>query len=98
MNRTVFLLLTGISGYAGAQYAAFLQNFMMSVLFIQMLKKRGSLAGQSVSIALAKMIGTLAPTILVFAAKGSVLLQCLGVVIFFFDLLYLYLVRKAVKQ
>lgn len=81
MSRTVFLLLTGISGYAGAQYVAFLQNFMILV-----------------SIALAKMIGTLAPTILVFAAKGSVLLQCLGVVIFFFDLLYLYLVRKAVKQ
>jgi hypothetical protein len=39
-------------------YSAFGQNLMMSVLFIAMLRSRGSLRGQSVGIALSKMGGT----------------------------------------
>jgi hypothetical protein len=39
-------------------YAAFGQNLMMSALFIAMLLRRGSTRGQSVYIALAKLLGT----------------------------------------
>lgn len=84
--------------YLGAQYSAFLQNLMMSVLFIQMVKKRNSLHAQSLVIAFAKMIGTLAPTILVFVAKGSQLLQILGLAILAFDLIYIYLLLSLSKH
>lgn len=92
---TAFIIILAakgeFSGYLGAQYSAFLQNLMMSVLFIQMFMKRKSKAGQSLIIAYGKMIGTLAPTILVFLAKGSMLLQTIGLVIFIFDAIYIYL-------
>jgi hypothetical protein len=40
-------------------YAAFGQNLMMSVLFVTRLQRRGDLRGQSIHIALAKLLGTL---------------------------------------
>src|ERR1044071_2365493 len=48
----------------GAGYSAFLQNLLMSILFITMLVRRGGREGQSLMIAINKWIGTLAPTIL----------------------------------
>jgi len=39
-------------------YAAFGQNLMMSLLFLDMLLRRGSLRGQSLYIALCKLLGT----------------------------------------
>jgi hypothetical protein len=56
--------------FAGGAYAAFLQNLLMSVLFIDMLVKRGSREGQSLTLAVNKWIGTLAPTIS-FGVLGS---------------------------
>jgi len=47
----------------GARYTAFAQNLMMSVLFISMLVRRDNVDGQSMYIAIFKMLGTLAPTI-----------------------------------
>lgn len=44
-----------------ARYAAFLQNLLMSGLFIAMFVARGGSRGQSLVIAVAKWIGTLAP-------------------------------------
>src|SRR5262249_46530158 len=43
----------------GAGYSAFLQNLLMSVLFIAMLIQRGNREGQSLTIAVNKWIGTL---------------------------------------
>ena len=72
------------------KYAAFGQNLMMSVLFVSMLLKRGDVSGQSVYIALFKMLGTLLPSILFFLRfPSSVLLNFLYVSIFIFDLIYL---------
>lgn len=85
-------------GYLGAQYSAYAQNLMMSVLFIQMLFKFKSSRSQSKVIAYSKMIGTLAPTILVFLSKGSYLLQVMGLVIVVFDLLYAYLLSLTIKK
>jgi len=48
----------------GPWYSAFLQNLIMSVLYINMFVSRGSTKGQSLSIAISKWIGTLTPTIL----------------------------------
>jgi hypothetical protein len=49
----------------GATYSAFLQNLLMSVLFIAMLVQRGSSEGQTMLIAVSKWIGFLAPTIFI---------------------------------
>jgi hypothetical protein len=84
----------------GASYSAFLQNLLMSVLFIAMLARRGSQEGQSLMIAVNKWIGTLAPTILYGALgegefpHGSFLILTLGVFCSVFDLIYIWLLAR----
>jgi hypothetical protein len=78
----------------GGTYSAFVQNLMMSVLFIGMLVRRNNVQGQSMLIAIFKWLGTLAPTILVWLATGSKLLLVLGVAIFFYDVLYMVLLFR----
>jgi len=79
-------------------YAAFGQNLMMSGLFIAMLLHRNSLRGQSLWIALGKLLGTAAASvnICLYAeiAQGSVLLPFLYVAIFIWDSVYVVLVFK----
>ncbi len=73
-------------------YSAFGQNLMMSVLFIAMLRSRGSLRGQSVGIALLKMGGTALASFAFYFHDpdyaGSVLLPFLYVAILIFDCVY----------
>jgi len=84
----------------GAGYSAFLQNLLMSVLFINMLVKRGSREGQSLTIAFSKWLGTLAPTILFGIIgedgfpNGSYLIVVLGTLCSIFDLIYIRLLLK----
>jgi hypothetical protein len=77
-------------------YAAFGQNFMMSVLFIYMLQQRGGLRGQSITIATCKMLGTAASSLgfLVVGAGNGHLLPFLYLTILLFDATYLILVRQ----
>jgi hypothetical protein len=84
----------------GAVYSAFLQNLLMSILFITMLMQRNSSEGQALLIAVSKCIGTLAPTIYMgiigikgFMAPNSLVLVT-GGLIFFFDLLYIVLLAR----
>ena len=84
----------------GAGYSAFLQNLLMSVLFISMLVRRGSREGQSLLIAINKWIGTLAPTILFGVIgdggfpHGSFLILLTGVFCSVFDLIYIRLLAQ----
>jgi len=84
----------------GAGYSAFLQNLIMSVLFIDMLVRRGSREGQSLTIAVGKWLGTLAPTILFgFIGdggfpNGSFLIVVAGILCSVFDLIYIGLLLK----
>jgi hypothetical protein len=84
----------------GAGYSAFLQNLLMSVLFINMLVRRGSREGQSLTIALSKWLGTLAPTILFGIIgdggfpNGSFLIVVVGTLCSVFDLIYIGLLLK----
>ena len=75
-----------------AAYSAFGQNLMMSALFVAMLVSRGSLRGQSVAIAVCKMIGTalasLAFSLFYEGYGGSVLLPFLYVAILVLDAVY----------
>ena len=70
--------------------AAFSQNLMMSILFIAMLIQRNGLQGQSLYIAVFKMIGTLLFSILyALLYPGAVFLLFLYVGIAIFDLMYI---------
>ncbi len=84
----------------GAGYSAFLQNLLMSVLFIAMLVRRTSREGQSLTIAVSKWLGTLAPTILFGMIgdggfpNGSFLIAVVGLLCSVFDLIYIRLLLK----
>ncbi|MCJ8166173.1 hypothetical protein MKJ04_15100 [Pontibacter sp. E15-1] len=80
-------------------YAAFGQNLLMSVLFVRLLLKRNSAAGQSLYIALCKMVGTLFPSVLLYLYfPDSHLLVSLYVSIFIFDMIYLLVLYFRLKE
>ena len=81
-----------------ARYSAFLQNLLMSGLFIAMFVARRGDRGQSVLIAAAKWIGTLAPTIVFGAIEGSAFILTLGILCSVFDLAYIGLIIWAKKN
>lgn len=83
---------------AGGAYAAFLQNLLMSILFIAMLARRGNSEGQSLTIAVSKWIGTLAPTI-VFGLIGgrsgpNYFILIIGILCTVFDLIYIWMLSR----
>lgn len=75
------------------QYSAYIQNLIMSVMFISMLEKRKSVRGQSMLLAIAKWIGTLAPLGIVSMNYGTSefqpLIIILGILCSVFDLIYI---------
>ena len=75
-------------------YAAFSQNLMMSILFIPFLLNRGSTKGQSVFIALFKMIGSLIPAVSFYLFYSSGFINLLCIATFVFDMIYLILLIK----
>lgn len=83
------------------QYSAYIQNLIMSVMFIAMLEKRQSSKGQSMLLATAKWIGTLAPLGIVSMNYGTSdfqpLIIILGIFCSVFDLLYMYLLSRRIK-
>lgn len=81
-------------------YAAFGQNWLMSILFITMLHHRGDRRGQSVAIALCKMGGTLASSAGFWSigAGSGYLLPFLYVAILVTDLIYLGLLLRVPRS
>ncbi len=97
----LFILEFGV--IHGFTYAAFLQNLLMSILFIDLLHKRQSSKGQSMLIAVSKCLGTIAPTIL-FGIVGidrmggpNSFTLGLGAIILIFDIIYIYLLSYQIK-
>jgi hypothetical protein len=96
-----FLMEFGV--FLGRAYAAFLQNLLMSVLFIAMFLDRPGREGQSVTIAVCKWIGTLAPTILLGVLGGGGLKEpntfvlVVGLLCSVFDIAYLLLLTSRVS-
>lgn len=76
------------------RYAAFSQNLMMSVLFISLIVKRGNTKGQSIYIAIFKMIGSFLPAIALYIYFKSELITILSSATLFFDIVYIVLVYK----
>lgn len=81
-----------------SRYAAFLQNLLMSGLFIAMFVARRSLRGQSMLIAVAKWIGTLAPTITFGILENSLFILGIGALCSVFDLTYIGLLWWAKRN
>jgi len=83
-------------------YAAFGQNLMMSVLFIVMLFSRENLKGQSIYIALFKMLGTGISSLAFYLyqpiAQGSVLLHFLFISILIYDIIYVILIYQKSRE
>lgn len=101
---TVFLMSFAIQysffiefGNLGSWYSAFIQNLIMSVLYINMLITRRSTKGQNLTIAISKWIGTLAPAILYGIIYGNQLSLVLGIFCSIFDIIYI-LYLNAVKK
>lgn len=88
----------GLEGHLSAQYSAFAQNLLMSIAFIHMLVKRGSTKGQSLLLAVAKWIGTLAPTITMGIMSTNYVVLACGLLCTVYDLLYIALLYRAKKS
>lgn len=83
---------------AAPRYSAFLQNLLMSGLFIAMFIARRGSRGQTLLIAVAKWIGTVAPTILFGIYERSAFILALGILCSVFDLAYIALLIWARRQ
>jgi hypothetical protein len=83
-------------GKGGITYSGYLDNVIMSGLFISMFLKRNSLNGQSLGIAFFKMMGTLCATIILFNGFNQ-FLCILGIICFVLDLVYLVLLLNFYK-
>ena len=84
-------------------YSAFGQNLLMSILFVIMFFNRGkSLRGQSIFIALFKMLGTGLTSIHFYlyesVTQGSFVLPFLFIAIFVFDIFYVILMYNSYKE
>jgi hypothetical protein len=80
------------------KYAAFSQNFMMSCLYISLLLKRGNSRGQSLSIAILKMIGSFIPALAFFIYFRSGLIIILSIGSLIFDLVYIVLIFNKLRK
>lgn len=83
---------------SAARYSAFLQNLLMSGLFVAMFAARGGMRGQSLLIGAAKWVGTLAPTIVFGVYRNSPLILGIGVLCSVFDLSYVGLLWRAERS
>ena len=83
-----------VNSNLGCWYSAFIQNLIMSVLFINMLALRKSRRGQNLTIGVSKWIGTLAPTITFGCLFGNSLILILGLFCSVFDLIYIRMLMQ----
>ncbi|MFI6150616.1 hypothetical protein [Streptomyces sp. NPDC051109] len=89
-----WLFLAHFGTHDATRYAAFLQNLLMSGLFISLYADRRGPRGQSLVIAVAKWLGTLAPTLLFGVVEGSPFILGLGIMCSVFDLAYIGLLLR----
>jgi hypothetical protein len=79
-------------------YAAFLQNTLMSGLFLGMFVAREGMRGQSLTIAVSKCIGTLAATIVFSVITFTPLVLIVGIVCFVLDTIYIGLIANVKRH
>lgn len=80
----------------GSVYTAYIDNLIMSVLFLSMLVRRGDRRGQSLWIAWGKLLGTLAASVSQYLYDpGNVLWLVIYIEILVLDLIYVVMLSKA---
>jgi len=80
-------------------YTAFAQNLLMSILFLDMLLRRGGPTGQSMVIAYAKLVGTLAPTLSMgFLSGFDLYVAVFGLLCLAFDALYVVALHSVMPR
>ncbi|MEV7525102.1 hypothetical protein [Streptomyces sp. NPDC091371] len=89
------LFLAHFGAHDATRYSAFLQNLLMSGLFIGLFAARRGPRGQSLTIAVAKWLGTLAPTLLFGVIEDAPFILALGILCSVFDLAYIGLLLQA---
>ena len=93
-----FIAEFGTADHLSAQYAAFIQNLIMSIAFINMLHKRKNSDGQSILLAVAKWIGTLAPTITMGILSTNYVVLVCGLLCSVYDIIYIILLYRMKKD
>lgn len=100
-----FMFIAEFTLVIGAAYSAFLQNLLMSIMFIAMFYQREPYEGQSLVIARVKFVGTVAPTLLFGVVgmdsafpEGNSFVLVLGSLIGILDLYYIGLLVKHKKR
>ena len=91
------LFIKEFGSYDAEIYSAYLQNIIMSLSYLYMLRNRQSSKGQTMTIAVCKWIGTLAPT-LIGVIENNLFIVATGVVCFIFDGLYTYFLFAVQKK
>lgn len=76
------------------KYAAFLQNLMMSGLFIALFLQRRNLSGQSMGIAVCKMIGTMFAAVGFYMYFRTPLITIISLATLIYDWLYIVLIYR----
>ncbi|MDM5247402.1 MULTISPECIES: hypothetical protein [unclassified Lysinibacillus] len=76
------------------KYAAFIQNLMMSGLFIALFLQRGNLSGQSMGIAVCKMIGTMFAAVGFYMYFRTPLITIISVATLIYDWIYIVLIYR----
>ena len=93
--QLLFIREFGLVDMRAAQYSAFLQNLLMSGLFIAMFVARGGARGQTITIGFAKWIGTLAATLVFGVIRDSPFILGIGVLCSVFDVAYVALLLRS---
>lgn len=94
----IILVMTQELNDIEGKYAAFSQNLMMSGLFISLLFWRGNTDGQSMFIAVCKMIGTLFASVAFFIYFRTPLITIMSIATFIFDWLYIVLLYRVYRR
>ncbi|RXT15410.1 hypothetical protein [Ammoniphilus sp. CFH 90114] len=93
-----YFIALEFSNFTGV-YSAYGLNLMMSILFVHLRLSRNHLLGQSMTIAICKLAGTVFASLVSYALyPTSVLLLLLYILVFFFDLLYVILLHAKKKD
>lgn len=84
----------------GSYYTGFALNFMMSILFVFMIYRRGNVDGQSIYIAISKWLGTVAAYGFMLAdGIQTPVVNVLYAIVFVFDVIYIKMVYdKCLEQ
>ena len=88
-----FLFIYEFGDIEGEKYSAYLQNIVMSLVFIGRLDREGSSRGQTMTIAVCKCVGTLTPTVY-GTLEGNVFILITGIICFIFDMIYILYLRQ----